>query len=176
MGRKTSHDDLVRIIGTLRDEIPDIALRTTLITGFPGETEEQHRNLLAFVREVKFDRLGVFTYSREEGTPAAEMDGQISDDVKERRRGEIMEAQQKVSKENGKKRIGTSMEVEIEGYMAADEVYAGRTYADTPGVDGYCFVKSDDALESGDFVTVRITGATEYDLVGEAQYDEGEEL
>ncbi len=176
MGRKTSHDDLVRIIGTLRDEIPDIALRTTLITGFPGETEEQHRNLLAFVREVKFDRLGVFTYSREEGTPAAEMDGQISDDVKERRRGEIMEAQQKVSKENGKKRIGTSMEVEIEGYMAADEVYAGRTYADTPGVDGYCFVKSDDPLESGDFVTVRITGATEYDLVGEAQYDEGEEL
>jgi ribosomal protein S12 methylthiotransferase len=175
MGRKTSHDDLVKIIGTLRREIPDIALRTTLITGFPGESEEQHESLLSFVREVKFDRLGVFTYSREEGTPAAEMSGQIPDDVKERRRGEIMEAQQEVSKENGRKRIGTRMEVQIEGYMAADEVYAGRTYADTPGVDGYCFVKSDLPLESGDFVNVMITGATEYDLVGEAEDEEGEE-
>jgi ribosomal protein S12 methylthiotransferase len=175
MGRKTSHDDLVRIIGTLRSEIPDIALRTTLISGFPGETEEQHRNLLAFVREMKFDRLGVFPYSREEGTPAAGMDGQIADDVKRRRRDEIMEAQQAVSQENGQKRIGTVMEVEIEGYMASDEVYAGRTYADTPGVDGYCFVKSGRMLESGDFVKASITGATEYDLVGEAEDEEGEE-
>ena len=175
MGRKTSHDDLVRIIGTLRSEIPDIALRTTLISGFPGETEEQHRNLLAFVREMKFDRLGVFPYSREEGTPAAGMDGQIADDVKRRRRDEIMEAQQAVSQENGQKRIGTVMEVEIEGYMASDEVYAGRTYADTPGVDGYCFVKSGRMLESGDFVKATITGATEYDLVGEAEDEEGEE-
>jgi ribosomal protein S12 methylthiotransferase len=103
------------------------------------------------------------------------MDGQIADDVKRRRRDEIMEAQQAVSQENGQKRIGTVMEVEIEGYMASDEVYAGRTYADTPGVDGYCFVKSGRMLESGDFVKATITGATEYDLVGEAEDEEGEE-
>lgn len=175
MGRKTTHDDLVRIVGTLRREIPDIALRTTLISGFPGETEEQHRNLLAFVKEMKFDRLGAFAYSQEEGTPAAAMDGQIAETVKLRRRDEIMETQQSVSRENGQKRIGTVMEVQIEGYMAADEVYAGRTYADTPGVDGYCFVRSDDPLESGDFVRVRITGATEYDLVGDATEEEGEQ-
>lgn len=176
MGRKTTQDDLVRIVSALRKEIPDIALRTTLITGFPGETEEQHARLLNFVKEMKFDRLGVFAYSREEGTPAAAMEGQIDEETKQRRRAELMAAQQKVSLENGKRRIGTVTEVQIEGFLAADEVYAGRTYADAPGVDGYCFVRSDRMLESGDFVPVRITGATEYDLTGDDISErEGEE-
>ena len=167
MGRRTTHAELVSVIQNLRRELPDIALRTTLISGFPGETEEQHQNLLAFVREIRFDRLGVFAYSQEEGTPAARMSGQIPDEVKQRRRGELLAAQQEISLSNGQKRIGSELEVQIDGYLPEDDVYVARTYADAPDVDGYLFLEADASLNTGDFVRARVTGAMEYDLTGE---------
>ena len=167
MGRRTSHDELIQVITYLRRELPDIVLRTTLISGFPGETEEQHQTLLSFIREMKFDRLGVFAYSQEEGTPAAAMQDQIPDEVKQRRRGELLAAQQEISRENGRKRIGTELEVQIDGYLPEEGVYVGRTYADTPDVDGYIFLQADASLNTGDFVRARVTGALEYDLTGE---------
>ena len=174
MGRRTSRADLEEIIGTLRREIPDIALRTTLITGFPGETEEEHRELLEFVNEMEFDRLGVFTYSREEDTPAASMEGQIPEEEKERRRGELMELQQEISLEKGEARIGQELEVFIEGWLPEEHAYVGRSYADAPDVDGYVFVNTGEALESGNFVAVKISGALEYDLIGELKDESAE--
>ena len=167
MGRKTSEADLRRIIGTLREEIPDIALRTTLITGFPGETEEDHEKMMAFVNEMEFTRLGVFTYSPEEGTPAAEMPDQVPEEIKEQWRDEIMELQQEVSYDLGQEMIGKELTVMIEGKVADEPAYVARTYMDAPGVDGYLFVQTGEALMSGDFVRVRVTGAEEYDLIGE---------
>ena len=167
MGRKTSEADLRRIIGTLREEIPDIALRTTLITGFPGETEEDHEKMMAFVNEMEFTRLGVFTYSPEEGTPAAEMPDQVPEETKEQWRDEIMELQQEVSYDLGQEMIGKELTVMIEGKVADEDAYVARTYMDAPGVDGYLFVQTGEALMSGDFVRVRVTGAEEYDLIGE---------
>lgn len=167
MGRKTSEADLRRIIGTLREEIPDIALRTTLITGFPGETEEDHEKMMAFVNEMEFTRLGVFTYSPEEGTPAAEMPDQVPEETKEQWRDEIMELQQEVSYDLGQEMIGKELTVMIEGKVADETAYVARTYMDAPGVDGYLFVQTGEALMSGDFVRVRVTGAEEYDLIGE---------
>ena len=167
MGRRTSHDDLVRIIKEVREAMPDITLRTTLITGFPGETEEQHQEVLDFVDEIEFDRLGVFTYSREEGTPAAMMEGQIPQEVMEERKDEIMNLQQEISTERGEKLAGRVMEVFIEGYLSDGNVYVGRTRADAPGVDGYFFISSPENLNSGDIVQARVTGSMEYDLVGE---------
>lgn len=169
MGRRTSREDLENIIGTLRREIPDIALRTTLITGFPGETQEDHRELLEFVNASEFDRLGVFTYSREDDTPAASMENQIPEEIKEERRGELMELQQEISLEKGQQKIGTILEVMIEGYLPEERAYVGRSRADAPEVDGYVFVNTGEALETGDFVQVRISGAQEYDLIGEIE-------
>ena len=169
MGRRTSREDLENIIGTLRREIPDIALRTTLITGFPGETQEDHRELLEFVNAAEFDRLGVFTYSREDDTPAASMENQIPEEIKEERRGELMELQQEISLEKGQQKIGTILEVMIEGYLPEERAYVGRSRADAPEVDGYVFVNTGEALETGDFVQVRISGAQEYDLIGEIE-------
>ena len=169
MGRRTSREDLENIIGTLRREIPDIALRTTLITGFPGETQEDHRELLEFVNAAEFDRLGVFTYSREDDTPAASMEDQIPEEIKEERRGELMELQQEISLEKGQQKIGTILEVMIEGYLPEERAYVGRSRADAPEVDGYVFVNTGEALETGDFVQVRISGAQEYDLIGEIE-------
>jgi ribosomal protein S12 methylthiotransferase len=166
MNRRTSKADLVRIISGLREEIPDIVLRTTLISGFPGETEKEQKELLAFIRRMKFDRLGVFPYSKEEGTPAAKMKGQVPVRIRRARAAELMEAQQKISKANGKKRIGSVMEAVIEGYMPDEAVYAGRSYGDTPDVDGYVFIETRKEWMTGDFLKVRITGASEYDLQG----------
>ena len=166
MGRRTSRAGLMRIIGELREQIPDLAIRTSLITGFPAETQEQHRELLDFIREVRFDRLGVFTYSREDGTPAAEMDGQIDEEVKQKRRDELMLAQQDISWENGRQKIGTETEVFIEGYLPEEGIYIGRTRYDAPDVDGYIFVDSCRPLDTGDLVICEITDANEYDLTG----------
>ncbi len=166
MGRKTTHESLLRTIRTLRGEIPDIVLRTTLITGFPGETEEEHRALLRFVREAAFDRLGVFTYSREEGTPAARMKGQVPHDVMERRKEELLLCQQEISAEKGSARIGTEMEVFVEGSIPEDGVLVGRTYADAPDVDGMFFIQDAPDLPSGIFVRAFVTEAGEYDLIG----------
>lgn len=169
MGRRTNRAALEEIIGTLRREIPDITLRTTLITGFPGETEEDHRVLMEFVDDMEFERLGVFTYSREDGTPAASMEGQVEEEVKESRRAEIMELQQEISLEKGQKKIGDVLEVMIEGYLPEEGAYVGRSRADAPDVDGYVFINTGEALETGDFVNVRISGALEYDLIGEME-------
>lgn len=166
MGRRTSKQELIDIVGKLRKEIPDIVLRTTLITGFPGETEEDHEELKEFVDEMEFDRLGVFTYSPEEDTPAAEMADQIPEEVKEERRDELMELQQEISYDRGQDRIGQELLVMIEGKVADESAYIGRTYGDAPKVDGYIFVQTGELLMTGDFAKVRVTGALEYDLIG----------
>ncbi len=167
MARRTTNQELRDIVGKLKREIPDISLRTTIITGFPGETQEDQEELLEFIDEMSFDRLGVFTYSMEENTPAAKMTDQVEESIKEERRNEIMELQQEISYDNCLNMIGKTIKVLIEGELPEDGVYIGRTYRDAPNVDGYCFVSADYPLMSGDFVTVRITEAKEYDLIGE---------
>lgn len=167
MGRKTGRKELEEIVAKLRREIPDIVLRTTLITGFPGETEDDHQELMEFIDEMEFDRLGVFTYSPEEDTPAASMEGQIPGEIKEERREELMELQQEISLEKGNSRIGQELLVMIEGKVSGENAYIGRTYADAPKVDGYIFVQTGELLVTGDFARVRVTGALEYDLIGE---------
>lgn len=166
MGRRTTQAELVEIVNKLRREIPDIVLRTTLISGFPGETQEDHEELMGFVDEMEFDRLGVFTYSPEEDTPAATMPDQVAEEVKEARRDEIMELQQEISYEKNQQMIGSTQKVLIEGYLVDDDVYVGRTYRDAPGVDGIVFVSAPYELISGSFVDVKITEANEYDLTG----------
>ena len=170
MGRRTNRAELVSLVEKLRKEIPDIVLRTTLITGFPGETEEEFKNMVDFVDSMEFDRLGVFPYSAEEGTKAAEMDGQITEEVKESRRDEIMALQQEISADKAASRIDDEMSVLIEGYLYEDDIYIGRTYMDAPRVDGNVFVRAEEELISGDIVPVRITGANEYDLMGDVIY------
>ena len=167
MGRRTSKEQLIEIIEKLREEIPDITLRTTLITGFPGETKEQHEELMEFVDQMEFDRLGVFTYSPEEDTPAAEMPDQIPEEVKEDRQAEIMELQQDIAFDLAEDMIGREVLVMIEGKVADENAYVGRTYKDAPNVDGLIFVNTEEELMSGDFARVKVTGALEYDLIGE---------
>lgn len=166
MGRKTSKQELIDIVGKLRKEIPDICLRTTLITGFPGETQEQYEELYRFVSEMEFDRLGVFTYSPEEDTPAALMPDQIEESVKEERQAELMELQQEIAFEAAENMVGKEVLVMIEGKVADENVYVGRTYKDAPNIDGLIFVETGVELVSGDFAKVRVTGALEYDLIG----------
>lgn len=167
MGRKTSRKDLVNIINRLRKAMPDIILRTTLITGFPGEEDEDIKDLISFVKKMKFERLGVFCYSMEEGTPAADFDNQVDDNIKESRKKKIMKLQMDISKKHLKSLIGSELDVLIEGRLIDEDVYVGRTYMDTPGVDGYIFINSKAVYMNGDFVKARITGASEYDLIGE---------
>lgn len=167
MGRRTSREQLCETIEKLRKEIPDIAIRTTLITGFPGETEDQQEELMDFVDEMEFDRLGVFTYSPEEDTPAAQMEGQIPEEVKEERKAQIMELQQEIAFDQAEGMKGRKMLAMIEGKVADENAYVGRTYKDAPGVDGLIFINTDEELMTGDFVKVKVTGALEYDLIGE---------
>lgn len=167
MGRRTSKEQLKAVIGKLREEIPDICLRTTLITGFPGETKEQHEELMEFVDEMEFDRLGVFTYSPEEDTPAAEMPDQIPEEIKEERQAELMGLQQDIAFDAAENMIGKEVLVMIEGKVADENAYVGRTYKDAPGVDGLIFINTEEELMSGDFAKVKVTGALEYDLIGE---------
>ena len=167
MGRRTSRAQLIETIEKLRREIPDIALRTTLITGFPGETQEQHEELMDFVDQMEFDRLGVFTYSPEEDTPAASMPDQIPEEVKEERQAELMELQQDIVFDQAEDRIGEELLVMIEGKVADENAYVGRTYRDAPNVDGLIFVNTSEELMSGDFAKVKVTGSADYDLIGE---------
>ncbi len=171
MGRRTTRADLEAIIGKLREEIPDIALRTTLITGFPGETMEDHEVLMDFVEKMRFDRLGVFTYSPEEGTAAAVMPDQVDEEEKERRRDCLMELQQEIAFEISESCVGRTMDVLIEGKLPEDNIYIGRTYKDAPDVDGYIFVSAQEELMSGDIVPVKVTASNEYDLIGEVLYE-----
>lgn len=169
MGRRATKAHLKETIAKLRAQIPDIALRTTLITGFPGETQEDHEELMDFVGEIKFERLGVFAYSQEENTPAALMRDQIAEEVKEARKEELMELQQEIVFAKNKQMRGRILTVMVEGYLAEENVYVARTYADTPDVDGYLFIETDQTLISGDFVKVKVTGAQDYDLIGEIE-------
>ena len=166
MGRRTNRKELEEIVGLLRKEIPDICIRTTLIAGFPGETEKDHKTLMSFVRRMKFERLGVFAYSREEGTPAAKMAGQIPAPVKRKRRKELMLLQQEIAFKKARRMKGRTVEAIIEGRIVGEDVYTARTYMDAPGVDGTLFIETRRELMSGDFVTVKITGSDQYDLVG----------
>lgn len=167
MGRRTNNAELRNIISKLRKEIPDICLRTTLITGFPGETEEDHQILLDFIDEMEFDRLGVFTYSPEEDTKAASLDNQVDEEVKLCRKDEIMELQQEISMDKSERLVGKEIEVIIEGKASDEDVYVGRSYMDAPSVDGYVFINSEEELMSGNFAKVRIVKAMEYDLIGD---------
>lgn len=167
MGRRTNRVELTERILKIRKEIPDIVLRTTLISGFPGETEEDHEEMLDFVDEMEFERLGVFAYSPEEDTAAAEMPDQIDEDIKIKRRNEIMELQQEIAFENAENMIGRDLLVMIEGKVVDENAYVGRTYMDCPNVDGNIFITTDEELITGDFVKVKVTGAAEYDLIGE---------
>ena len=167
MGRRTSKNELIAIINKLRQRIPDIVLRTTLIAGFPGETEENHQEMMEFVDEMEFDRLGVFTYSPEENTPAATMDNQLPEDVKEQWRDEIMELQQEIAFDKSISMIGRELLVMVEGKIANEPAYVGRTYMDAPGIDGNIFISTGEEFISGDLVKVKVIGANEYDLIGE---------
>ena len=172
MGRKTTNAEIRKQIATLRRRIPDIVLRTTLITGFPGETQKDHEEVLQFVEEMKFERLGVFTYSPEENTPAAEMDHQIPEDIKTARRNEIMELQQNIVFHKAGQLLGKTFLTMIEGKISGENAYIGRTYRDTPGVDSNIFVMTNEELMTGDFVRVTVTGTNDYDLIGELCQEE----
>ncbi len=171
MGRRTNRQELIDIVGKLRKEISEICLRTTLITGFPGETQQDHEELVSFVKQMKFDRLGVFTYSPEEDTPAAKFDNQIEESVKEQRREQIMQEQQKIAFEAAENMLYQKVQVLIEGELPEENVYIGRTYKDAPNVDGYIFVNSSHPLMSGEMVTVQVTDAKGYDLIGEVVWE-----
>ena len=171
MNRKTTMEELKRNIARLREAIPDIALRTTLIAGFPGETKEDHELLMDFVDEMEFERLGVFAYSAEEDTPAASFPDQVPQEVKEERRDALMELQQEIAFEKSERMVGRILDVMIEGKVADENAYVGRTYMDAPNVDGLIFVNTDEPLMSGDFCKVRVTGALDYDLIGEMCYE-----
>ena len=167
MGRHTDKASIIEVIHKLRKAVPDIALRTTFIAGFPGETEEHHQKLLEFIDEIEFDRLGVFTYSREEGTPAANFPEQVDEELAVRWQKEIMELQQEISEDKNLSMIGSVITVVIEGYDPSVDAYVGRSYKDAPNVDGLVFVHCDYELMSGTYIDVRITEAGPYDLIGE---------
>lgn len=171
MGRRTNQQELRNIISKLRKEIPDICLRTTLITGFPGETQENHQELLEFVDEMEFDRLGVFTYSQEEDTPAANMPNQIDESLKEERQSELMELQQAIAFEKAEEMIGKTVLAMVEGKIADEDAYIARTYKDAPNVDGYIFIHTEETLMTGDYVQVKVTGSNDYDLIGEINHE-----
>lgn len=167
MGRKTNREMLEEKIAALRAAIPDIAIRTTLICGFPGETPEQHEELMEFINDTEFDRLGAFTYSPEENTPAATFDNQVEESVKEDWQADVMELQEEIILDKNETMVGQEILVMIEGKVADENAYVGRSYRDAPDIDGLVFVNTDAKLVSGDFAKVRITGAYEYDLIGE---------
>ena len=169
MGRRTNQEELRERIAQIREAIPDICLRTTLISGFPGETQEEFEELYNFVDEMEFDRLGVFPYSREEGTPAAEMPDQVPQEIKESRRDELMELQQEIAFEKAESMKGRTVLAMIEGKVEDENAYVARTYMDAPGVDGLLFINTSRQLLTGDFVRARVTGSYEYDLIGELE-------
>jgi len=173
MGRRTNNSEIRELIGKLRKEIPDICIRTTLISGFPGETAEDHNETMALVRDLRFDRLGVFTYSQEEDTPAATMPDQVSERVKTTRRNKLMKLQQEIAFEAANDMVGRDVDAVIEGRITDSDdedglSYVARTYKDAPDIDGYLFVTGvQRELMTGDYIKVHITGSNEYDLIGE---------
>ena len=170
MGRRTNADDIRAIVKKLRDEIPDICIRTTVICGFPGETEEHYQEMLDFINEMKFDRLGAFPYSKEEGTVAYRFENQLDEETKNQRVEGVMLAQQRIAFEKNEEIVGKTMRVMVEGEIPEDHVVVGRTYRDAPNVDGLVFIQNcDRSFMSGDFVDVKIIGTNNYDLIGEIE-------
>ena len=167
MARRTNRKELEERIAYLRERIPDITLRTTLICGFPGETEEMHEELMQFINDMEFDRLGAFAYSAEEGTVAAELPDQVDDELKLDWQADVMELQEEVIFDKNETLIGMTTYAFIEGKVADENAYIGRTYRDAPNVDGYIFINTDIELMTGDIVKVQVIGAHEYDLIGE---------
>ena len=167
MNRQSSHRELEQLIEKLRSRIDGITLRTTLITGFPGETEEQFEELAEFVKKTRFDRLGCFAYSQEEGTAAAEFDHQLDDEVKEHRAEVIMDSQQLISEQLNEAKANRVFEAVVEGFDKYAECWFGRTQADAPDIDGKVFFTSDRQLAIGEYVNIRITDTLDYDLIGE---------
>lgn len=170
MGRKTSQAEIRETVKKLRTAMPDIAIRTTLIVGFPGETEEDFIQLQDFVKEMQFDRLGVFCYSQEEGTPAATMPNQISEEVKLERKECIMQIQKDISAARCAQEVGHILEVCVEGKLPEENIYCGRTQWDAPDIDGMVFFRAEEEPYSGDFVMVQIQEASDYDLIGDVVY------
>ncbi len=167
MGRRTNREELEAKIALLRERIPDIALRTSLICGFPGETEDQHEELMYFLNETEFDRLGAFTYSQEEDTPAASFPDQIPEETKQAWQEAVMELQEEIIFDRNEELIGKTMRVMVEGRVEDESTFIARSYRDAPDVDGYVFFESGREWISGDFADVRIIGARDYDLIGE---------
>jgi ribosomal protein S12 methylthiotransferase len=167
MGRFTDQAAIRATVAALRQAMPDICIRTTVMCGFPGETEAMHQELLAFIEEMKFDRLGCFAYSQQEGTPAAELADQVPEEIKQARVDEVMQLQQRICAQRNQELVSTTMEVFVEGKVVDEDAYVARSYRDAPDVDGLVFIQTQEELESGQFVTVKITGALEYDLIGE---------
>ena len=174
MGRRTNRQELTEKIAMLRELMPDICIRTTLITGFPGEKEEDHRELMEFVEEMRFDRLGVFTYSKEEGTPAAKMSPQVPARIRKKRQKDLMLLQQRIAFEAAQDMEGRVIDAIVEGKIVGEDVYIGRTYKDAPGVDGVLFIETGRELMTGDLVRVQVTGSREYDLIGGIYYESAE--
>lgn len=174
MARRSNDATIKGVIDKLRTAMPDIAIRSSLIVGFPGETEEDYQTLADFVAEYKLDRVGVFTYSLEEGTKAAEMEGHMDQEVMDQRRDGIMAIQQKVSLEKNQAMVGQVVECIIEGFIPDDKVYIGRTYKDAPGVDGVIFIHTDYKLLAGQIVPVKVTDFNEYDLIGDVFDESGQ--
>ena len=174
MGRQTDRRELEAKIAMLREVMPDICIRTTLITGFPGEKEEDHKELLEFVEKMRFDRLGVFTYSKEEGTPAEKMSPQIPARVKKKRQKDLMMLQQKIAFDAAQEMEGRVLDAMVEGRLAGENVYLARTYKDAPGVDGVLFIETQRELMTGDLVKVQVTGSHVYDLIGGLYYESAE--
>ena len=174
MGRRTNRRELTEKVAMLRELMPDICIRTTLITGFPGEKEEDHRELMEFIEEMRFDRLGVFTYSKEEGTPAAKMSPQVPARIRKKRQKELMLLQQRIAFEAAQDMEGRVIDAIVEGKIVGEDVYIGRTYKDAPGVDGVLFIETGRELLSGDLIKVQVTGSREYDLIGGIYYESAE--
>ncbi len=170
MGRKSSQALIKDTVSRLRQAMPDIAIRTTLIVGFPGETEQEFADLQAFIKEMRFDRLGVFTYSQEEGTPAGRMENQIAEEVKEERQRMIMDIQKEIAASLCQQEVGKTLEVVVEGKLPEEQIYCGRTKWDAPDIDGMVFFGAEEEVYSGDFVSVKIKEASDYDLMGDVVY------
>ena len=174
MGRRTDRRELTEKVAMLRELMPDICIRTALISGFPGEKEEDHRELMEFVEEMRFDRLGVFTYSKEEGTPAAKMSPQVPARIRKKRQKDLMLLQQRIAFEAAQEMEGRVIDAIVEGKIVGEDVYIGRTYKDAPGVDGVLFIETGRELMTGDLVRVQVTGSREYDLIGGIYYESAE--
>ena len=169
MARRTTQEQMVERINKVREKMPDCTIRTSIIVGFPGETEEQFNDLYEFVKKVRFDRMGAFTYSQEEDTPAADFPNQVDEEIKEERLDRLMTLQQGISLELNKAKLGKTLEVLVEGYDEESFLFYGRSRGDSIDVDGKVYFATEEEVTPGDIIKVKILDADEYDLTGQAE-------